>query len=470
MHHIIRFVTPRGSRVRLILGAMLVPLLVLPADTPLAPHTSFAQTSGPLAQDAAELWRRGQSALAAAQWDEAITAFSTLVRLYPRHADAMVALGYCTFKKGDVDRAERYYRDALAINNGHAGADYGLGQIAMGRKQWDTAATLFREVLRLAPTYEPVRARHNLALSLFAQARYDDAAQVYQEALSQSAAGHYPELYVNAVDNELARANYAEAARWSESGAARYPQNAWLWDKLGLAYWMTHDRGHALEAYSRAEALVYKDAAPNHRTVLSLPFHGRWRVTQGNGGNGDDNFRGTHRGLGARFAWDFMAVDENGRTRTAYSWSNSDYYTFGREVLAPADGRVVALQDGAPDNEPYHRDASPVSGNYVLIEHAPGELSSLAHLENGSIEVKVGQTVRRGQRIARCGNSGDASLPHLHYSFIVLYHGARISWPAQFAHYSVEREGQRTPVERGVPQAGTLVEDAPGDKPPADKQ
>jgi murein DD-endopeptidase MepM/ murein hydrolase activator NlpD len=56
----------------------------------------------------------------------------------------------------------------------------------------------------------------------------------------------------------------------------------------------------------------------------------------------------------------------------------------GKIVLAPADGKVGGAGKQRADNAPFHRDESPHSGNYVIIEHAPGELSSLGHLQQGS--------------------------------------------------------------------------------------
>jgi murein DD-endopeptidase MepM/ murein hydrolase activator NlpD len=54
-------------------------------------------------------------------------------------------------------------------------------------------------------------------------------------------------------------------------------------------------------------------------------------------------------------------------------------------------------------------------GNAVFIQHSQYEVSVLAHFKRGTIEVKVGDKVKRGQLIGLCGNSGNSSEPHLHY-------------------------------------------------------
>jgi murein DD-endopeptidase MepM/ murein hydrolase activator NlpD len=41
----------------------------------------------------------------------------------------------------------------------------------------------------------------------------------------------------------------------------------------------------------------------------------------------------------------------------------------------------------------------------------------LAHLKRGSVRVKTGDTVKRGQEIGRCGHSGNSTEPHLHFQF-----------------------------------------------------
>jgi murein DD-endopeptidase MepM/ murein hydrolase activator NlpD len=53
----------------------------------------------------------------------------------------------------------------------------------------------------------------------------------------------------------------------------------------------------------------------------------------------------------------------------------------------------------------------------VLIQHADGEYCLLAHLKRGSVRVKAGQAVKRGEEVGRCGHSGISTEPHLHFQF-----------------------------------------------------
>ena len=97
--------------------------------------------------------------------------------------------------------------------------------------------------------------------------------------------------------------------------------------------------------------------------------------------------------------------------------------------------------------------ANPV-GNHVVIDHG-GEFSFLAHLRQGSVSVKAGDRVSAGQPLGRCGNSGNTTMPHLHYHLqttAVFAQGAGL--PAQFNDYRAD--GQR--VARGEPQRGEHLE------------
>jgi murein DD-endopeptidase MepM/ murein hydrolase activator NlpD len=98
------------------------------------------------------------------------------------------------------------------------------------------------------------------------------------------------------------------------------------------------------------------------------------------------------------------------------------YLSYESPVLAVADGRVVAVRDGIPDNKPGHVGAEAlnltletITGNTVVIDLGHGQFAYYAHLQPGSLRVKAGQRVKRGAVIARVGNSGSSFEPHLHF-------------------------------------------------------
>lgn len=122
------------------------------------------------------------------------------------------------------------------------------------------------------------------------------------------------------------------------------------------------------------------------------------------------------------------AVDWKRKEQDAFFSGNADdvgsYYTYGQDVLAVADARVVVAKDGLPDNIPRtakgFATAVPVTmesvaGNSVVLDLGDGQFAYYAHLKPGSVRVKVGDHVRKGDRLALIGNSGDSREPHLHF-------------------------------------------------------
>jgi murein DD-endopeptidase MepM/ murein hydrolase activator NlpD len=110
---------------------------------------------------------------------------------------------------------------------------------------------------------------------------------------------------------------------------------------------------------------------------------------------------------------------------------NEDFPAFGRPVLAMVTGTVVRVTDGTRDHrsrtriwslaylfaEAALRDLvgpSAVLGNHVVIDAGDGSFALVAHLAQGSVDVRVGDRVEAGQPIGRCGNSGNSSEPHVH--------------------------------------------------------
>ncbi len=141
---------------------------------------------------------------------------------------------------------------------------------------------------------------------------------------------------------------------------------------------------------------------------LHAPFLGRWVCTQGVDGEH------THRGLW-RHALDFEVQGIDGLTYRNRGTDVRDYLCFRMPVISPADGTVVQVIDDVPDNPIGEMNLRENWGNAVLIYHAPGLYSLVAHLAAGSVEVREGQRVKRGDALGRCGNSGRSEVPHIHF-------------------------------------------------------
>jgi len=160
--------------------------------------------------------------------------------------------------------------------------------------------------------------------------------------------------------------------------------------------------------------------------ILDAPLEGDlWLAA-----NGPDNAVGHRRTLLAlagqariaqRYAVDWVRLHADGRTFRGDPRMNASYRAFGARVFAVADGVVADIVDGIPDNvpDPVAR-AVPITpatlgGNYVLLELADETFVVYAHLQAGSLQVKKGERVRRGQVLGLVGNTGNSSEPHLHF-------------------------------------------------------
>jgi len=195
----------------------------------------------------------------------------------------------------------------------------------------------------------------------------------------------------------------------------------------------SHIPDRLIHRVSTADSGVEGAVIATHHTelhVLGPPVEGAdWIADDGPSNDPDNHHR---RGLiiidgrlvdSRRYAIDWKQIRDgasfSGDPRDAHS-----YYSYGKAVLAVADGRVVTARDGLPDNIPGHGEAfhpavpitlETIAGNTITLDLGGGQFAYYMHLQPGSLRVKAGDLVRRSQEVARIGASGDAREPHLHF-------------------------------------------------------
>ena len=216
--------------------------------------------------------------------------------------------------------------------------------------------------------------------------------------------------------------------------------------------------------------------------VLRLPFEGRWLVQNSPArrvpSHGVDV-------LGQRYAIDFSGVDERGRTASEWGWGTllsteppERFVGFGRPILAPVDGVVVSVHDGETDHEARRSQLAlvayvagqarrlwegpaAVAGNHVIVRDRVSQaFVALVHLQAGSLQVRPGDDVAAGEPLARCGNSGNSTQPHVHVQAmdsddLRVARGLPIAFTA-YRQWDPKGRGIRD-VARGIPDERAIV-------------
>ena len=209
---------------------------------------------------------------------------------------------------------------------------------------------------------------------------------------------------------------------------------------LGIVYvWATVDSLDAVPATIRQRLTVKVGTYPEDIVVetapmqvkrgavaISSPLRGdHWLAA-----NGPSNTSGHrqalipidgHAVISQRFAIDWVQLRDDGKTYQGDEKDNKNYLAYGHEAYAVADGVVTETKDGIPENIPgANSRAVPITletigGNHVIIDIGGGNYAFYAHLQPGSLRVKLGDHVRRGQVVGLVGNSGNSTEPHLHF-------------------------------------------------------
>ncbi|MDH4386137.1 MAG: M23 family metallopeptidase [Caulobacter sp.] len=151
------------------------------------------------------------------------------------------------------------------------------------------------------------------------------------------------------------------------------------------------------------------------------------------------SFHSTHRwGVPEEFALDIVQLGPNLRTHTGAGEAHSDFFAYGAEVLAAADGKVAQIITGSSQKPPLLLGPGEameaymgrvmaqqgenlaaglpgIVGEGVILDHGNGEYSVYAHLVPGSVTVRQGQAIKAGDGLGRLGSSGNSTEAHLHF-------------------------------------------------------
>ncbi|MER8234842.1 peptidoglycan DD-metalloendopeptidase family protein [Streptomyces sp. NPDC094049] len=197
--------------------------------------------------------------------------------------------------------------------------------------------------------------------------------------------------------------------------------------------------GVGLFVTARPRRAAAADRAP---VEIAPPVTGRWTALNSPADRTPSH--GTHL-YGQTYAIDIAAVgppDGAGDGRPAFralwplSRRSEEYPAFGAPLSAVADAVVVHAEDRQRDHRT--RTSLPallylmvveslvrslagarwVTGNHLVLDLGDGTYAVYAHLRRGSLTVRAGDRVTAGQELARCGNSGNSTEPHVHFQLM----------------------------------------------------
>ncbi len=215
--------------------------------------------------------------------------------------------------------------------------------------------------------------------------------------------------------NELARSFNSNVKNYeliSETTLNNVHSYIWVDDQQEKAINVMMDSHNRIHGLLLKPFLSFPESDKKYtQNTYIMPVNEEWYVFWG----GVNEFINYHYAYETqRYAYD-LVIMKNGTTFKDSAICNENYYAFNKEVLAPADGKVVQIIDHLTDNAPGEMNALQPAGNLIVIEHNNNEYSMVAHLKNKSSLVQIGDTVKQGDAIALCGNSGNSSEPHIHF-------------------------------------------------------
>ncbi|NJM24928.1 MAG: M23 family metallopeptidase [Bacteroidia bacterium] len=120
-----------------------------------------------------------------------------------------------------------------------------------------------------------------------------------------------------------------------------------------------------------------------------------------------------------RYAIDFIRLNDKGQYAVPNTDSVRNWLGYDAPVLAVADGVVTSVRNDFGESATLSGHVQPgaadATGNYISIKIGERRFAFYEHLKPGSIAVRPGQRVKKGDVIALVGFTGQSTGPHLHF-------------------------------------------------------
>ena len=222
----------------------------------------------------------------------------------------------------------------------------------------------------------------------------------------------------------------------------------------------------------------------NNYIEIEMPVFGIWMTPNTPGSKVPSH--GT-MAFGEAYAIDFVMLSNTKPIRKPYQSNPAkyillgiplvDFYGWGQTVHSPISGKVLLVENNVAERKrvnPFtdlqymHKatreyfstrvEPEKVAGNYVLIEMGKGKYALLAHLVEGSIVVRPGESVSVGQEIGKLGHSGNSMMPHLHLQFMdsADFRSAK-GIPFIIKEYEVLKNGRWEKVINSIPTNKDII-------------
>lgn len=200
----------------------------------------------------------------------------------------------------------------------------------------------------------------------------------------------------------------AATARGSRGFGALAPvqrKSWWAWASLGA------QAGLAGVLLAACGAVLRGFSAPEPGIDVAFPLRAGFI---GHGGNATVINYHHADSTAQQYALDISRLNGWGLRATGFFPTDLRQYTiYGDTLFSPCDGKVVVAKDGLDNMPPGTQDRVNLAGNHFVIEYHHS-LLVFAHLLKHSLWVSRGDSVHRGQPLARVGNSGHTTEPRLH--------------------------------------------------------